>query len=154
RGPFRISSSLPVHPHSRGEDGLICFFICGVGGSPPLAWGRRSKSHGNRASYRFTPTRVGKTPRLTPLRVLKPVHPHSRGEDWRDAAGGYSDYGSPPLAWGRRAKMNSERRVFGFTPTRVGKTVWPARVTRMRAVHPHSRGEDQRVAKYAPIGGG
>ena len=91
---------------------------------------------------RFTPTHVGKTRAPSRSCPLCPVHPHTRGED--DIAGiwtiGYG--GSPPHTWGRLLSAPVSFPVSWFTPTHVGKTVAHSVVSPVRAVHPHTRGED------------
>ena len=71
-------------------------------GSPPHAWGIRHYSRRGRCRVRFTPTRVGNTPRPTlPMRGLS---------------------GSPPHAWGIREGVERPVAEYRFTPTRVGNT--------------------------------
>ena len=60
--------------------------------------------------------------------------------------------GSPPHAWGIRARVRHSRVPFWFTPTRVGNTSgWPARAT-PPAVHPHTRGEYERADAAGQFG--
>src|SRR5580692_12200624 len=68
-GPDPRRHGLPVHPHARGDD--------------------ERHGHRRRRHDRFTPTRVGTTPRPVP-----------------DARG---PVGSPPRAWGRRSHLASGR---------------------------------------------
>ena len=116
------ASRRPVHPHARGDDARSRRLAERADGSPPRAWGRRTATSAQVTSDRFTPTRVGTTPRhrlaragrrFTPTRVgttrrasrAAPghaVHPHARGDD--------ADVGRGP---------------------RIGG-----------AVHPHARGDD------------
>ena len=96
----------------------ICWLF---GGSPPHAWGIRSKTVGYIPCHRFTPTCVGNTYAARYYTPSRPVHPHMRGE--------YTyALGSPITA-------------YRFTPTCVGNTSWRDICAWLCAVHPHMRGE-------------
>src|SRR6266542_393928 len=94
-----------------------------LNGSPPRVWGRQFSLPLLDSIFRFTPTRVGTTPRRVLSAAQLPVHPHACGDD--DIAyllftpcrrftptrvgttlGELSKlafpYGSPPRVWGRR----------------------------------------------------
>ena len=73
---------MTVHPHAGGEN-----VILGCAAT---------------ASWRFTPTRVGKTP--APQLRLEPL------------------LGSPPRGWGKLPLASLTCLADRFTPTRVGKT--------------------------------
>ena len=153
-----------VHPHVRGDDVLMhphvrvrarftptCVGTTAVPvrtetrrvGSPPRAWGRRSRMR----AYISSPL----------------VHPRVRGDDDRDGTGRGRCYGSPPRAWGRRSRRRVASGLGRFTPTCVGTTYCegacfqaPSRFTptcvgtttcgwacrSRRPVHPHVRGDD------------
>src|SRR3990170_2436027 len=97
--------------------------------------------------FRFTPTGVGKTkPRVGCNRDWT-VHPHGRGEDDPAASDTFMLDGSPPRAWGRPRAYPLAKLERRFTPTGVGKTLFPCRVHRRGPVHPHGRGED--IARHA-----
>ncbi len=74
------------------------------------------------AHHRFTPTRVGTTPRASAALISASVHPHACGDDGIVRA--------------------SDGEVIRFTPTRVGTTSWHAARRSRRAVHPHACGDD------------
>ncbi len=59
------SSSTTVHPHASGEDWYSGTTPSEGAGSPPREWGRRREQLRHLELRRFTPTRVGKTPRTT-----------------------------------------------------------------------------------------
>src|SRR5260370_1102027 len=103
---------------------------------------------------RFTPTRVGNTPRLGLLYSEETVHPHARGEyfvlRWR--RGG--DFGSPPRGWGIRPPDEQGPHNIRFTPTRVGNTTLLRGGTIMLWVHPHARGEYPLRQEASTHGGG
>ena len=111
-------------------------------GSPPHAWGKRTRRRNSTPGGRFTPTCVGKTGREAFTLSEKAVHPHMRGEN--GAGGKYRviGVGSPPHAWGKRAGRRSGRISGRFTPTCVGKTTPRARRSSSATVHPHMRGEN------------
>ena len=48
-----------VHPHGRGDNAALCFFIMAYVGSPPRAWGQCHAGLAPDAQLRFTPTGVG-----------------------------------------------------------------------------------------------
>src|SRR5205823_1400401 len=55
----------------------------------------------------------------------------------------WATLGSPPRAWGRRARpRGSGGYVTGSPPRAWGRRPAPSPSTCMRAVHPHVRGED------------
>ena len=94
--------AVSVHPHVCGEDDLFDFQLRLVRGSPPRVWGRLCWLAHFVASFRFTPTCVGKTACRRSRHSRGSVHPHVCGEDglgwaWRRAIAG-----SPPRVWGRR----------------------------------------------------
>ena len=75
------SSSLSVHPHSRGEndDNLPVTVPCS--GSSPLARGKLDNVDASTTQHRFIPTRAGKITLGLARPAGAPVHPHSRGEN-------------------------------------------------------------------------
>ena len=81
----RTSRTLTVHPHPRGEDRIMVYCPDASTGSPPPAWGRQQRPALTCTGWRFTPTRVGKTPSISDRQPSYAVHPHPRGEDipWR-----------------------------------------------------------------------
>ncbi len=137
-----------VHPHVRGEILKPEKTVPFGNGSPPRAWGNPVNVRGAFPLVRFTPTCVGKSPSLKPLRSSTTVHPHVRGEiglaKWMVGAGS----GSPPRAWGNRASVSLLNRLPRFTPTCVGKSVSARRHTACDPVHPHVRGEIVRVGSF------
>src|SRR5690606_30444483 len=86
---------------------------------------------GRLPNHRFTPTRVGKTHKITST--------------------GTSNAGSPPRVWGKRGQPLPRRVGQRFTPTRVGKTGVVGRANLPKAVHPHACGENQRHARRARL---
>ncbi len=73
-------------------------------GSPPPAWGILFFSHCTCLLLRFTPTCVGNTRRRRARRSARSVHPHLRGEYFQTVVNVAPALGSPPPAWGIRAK--------------------------------------------------
>ena len=95
----------PVHPHLRGEYMRTTWRDRMLNGSPPPAWGIRSRHLDGRAMRRFTPTCVGNT-RCSGRSTSSPaVHPHLRGEYATLPATELPFGGSPPPAWGIPGKM-------------------------------------------------
>ena len=77
--------SSSVHPHTRGEYTGVVGIDLDDCGSPPHAWGILPYVPLLKRPWRFTPTRVGNTPR------------EADAAPWVVA-------GSPPHAWGIRAR--------------------------------------------------
>ncbi len=78
-----------VHPHLRGEYRFSAFCLSVIFGSPPPAWGIRSRPYSMKLFKRFTPTCVGNTFLYAGLCV------------WL--------YGSPPPAWGILCRQYTQR---------------------------------------------
>src|SRR5262249_37579877 len=131
-----------VHPHARGEVAKMARGLLVRIGSPPRAWGSRVGHMTNELLFRFTPTCVGKSPRMVSMLSRYSVHPHARGEVVVAVSLVSRTNGSPPRAWGSLCSSHSSSRLFGspprawgsllvvelapnhgrFTPTRVGKS--------------------------------
>ncbi len=130
------------HPHGRGEDISPGWGSQIKAETPPRAWGRPGRQEPRAATWRNTPTGVGKTLNSMQTGWYPQKHPHGRGEDELTSLDGEQTVETPPRAWGRprgRAVMAGQP---GNTPTGVGKT--PRRPVRLclPAKHPHGRGED------------
>ncbi len=131
----------PVHPHVRGEHNTPDQIAQGKIGSSPRAWGTHDETAASEVLGRFIPTCVGNTCFCESSAVLRPVHPHVRGEHEfvQIHVDGY--VGSSPRAWGTLDSVAVRLGRFRFIPTCVGNTTpasWPAKDD---AVHPHVRGE-------------
>ena len=111
-----------VHPHARGDNTSKCLVLILFCGSPPRAWGQLGYGDPACGWERFTPTRVGTTPRPSPPTRPAAVHPHARGDNIGLAEGASHHYGSPPRAWGQRIGLGLSLNLRRFTPTRVGTT--------------------------------
>ena len=96
--------STTVHPHTRGDypKCALCHFL--PSGSPPHAWGLRRGYYEIESGSRFTPTRVGITSRDEAPLDRASVHPHTRGDYVRGGGQFGLAHGSPPHAWGLRAR--------------------------------------------------
>ena len=144
-GKSQTSPSHPpppaVHPHVCGEIPARGRPGSATGGSPPRVWGNPWASDPLSATYRFTPTCVGKS-RLPRCRLARlTVHPHVCGEisaveDVRSTLAG-----SPPRVWGNLWKIICGITRIRFTPTCVGKSDAPAPRSNSAPVHPHVCGE-------------
>ena len=121
--------------------------MAGYCGSPPRAWGRHAVSPRRPALLRFTPTCVGTTISISPMRRAFSVHPHVRGDDFPRPRRDGAAVGSPPRAWGRRGRPSRDRGQRRFTPTCVGTTQPYALRQGTRRVHPHVRGDDPVVTQ-------
>ena len=162
--------SLPVHPHTRGDNSVCAWVAAPPCGSPPHAWGQLCEDAPLPQPHRFTPTRVGTTDLRSRGSGAPAVHPHTRGDNqvgsvmaasavgspphaWgqRRAAAGFCWHalGSPPHAWGQREVPVTIRRPMRFTPTRVGTTKGLADEHPRSPVHPHARGDN--VSPDSPL---
>ncbi len=70
-----------VHPHRCGENKIAATGKIAGEGSPPQVWGKRTADERAFASYRFTPTGVGKTGGVKFVDGRSQVHPHRCGEN-------------------------------------------------------------------------
>ncbi len=73
-------SSVPVHPHARGEHSSAGSWWPWWAGSSPRPWGTRPRIQKLAQQQRFIPTPVGNTLRTATATARSTVHPHARGE--------------------------------------------------------------------------
>ena len=136
-----------VHPHVRGDHAVAAGVGACAAGSPPRAWGSRQAQRRSNPAARFTPTCVG----ITTPRPFAPgsaaVHPHVRGDHSRQAAIQSTYCGSPPRAWGSLRSGNRYAIGARFTPTCVGITEKMAWMINPMSVHPHVRGDHERIGR-------
>ena len=115
---YDIASS--VHPHGRGDNDIKALQFMTYFGSPPRAWGQLKRAGSRDPLLRFTPTGMGTITRQAATARTRAVHPHGRGDNFRDAAAGALNVGSPPRAWGQSARSTQRLALGRFTPTGVG----------------------------------
>ena len=123
-------------------------------GSSPHAWGIRFHVQPRLKGYRFIPTCVGNTAHGADGRGPDPVHPHMRGEYARKAGASSSTRGSSPHAWGIPCGRSNNGGRDRFIPTCVGNTWLGFGAYDTPAVHPHMRGEYQRLDLEPPCARG
>src|SRR5690606_7178818 len=120
---YRPAYRLPtVHPHARGDDVGARGAPTPTSGTPPRAWGRLLEVVNDCLRQRYTPTRVGTTLPFMHAMLLRPVHPHARGDDWQVVPPRRGPLGTPPRAWGRPVLSDFFGEIERYTPTRVGTT--------------------------------
>jgi len=90
----------PVHPHARGEHGVMYSVLLPAGGSSPRPWGTRVTAAADEESSRFIPTPVGNTVHLGQRIQQVSVHPHARGEHRGRNRTAARCGGSSPRPWG------------------------------------------------------
>ncbi len=97
---------------------------------------------------RFIPTGVGNTQSRRVGWLHAAVHPHGRGEHTDSFVMGSRFCGSSPRAWG--TPSTGAVKVFNtrFIPTGVGNTVFFSLLSICSTVHPHGRGEHERLNKF------
>ena len=71
-----------------------------------------------------------------------------RGENNHLVAAQPKRQGSPPRAWGKRARALLYAQDIRITPTCVGKTIMQVIVLCQGPDHPHVRGENQVVGNF------
>ncbi len=133
----------PVHPHARGEHGIIYALLDANFGSSPRPWGTPRSAGGSSDDARFIPTPVGNTPPFTSPWSGWTVHPHARGEHSRGTRRKGINTGSSPRPWGTQDLEYLLMRQRRFIPTPVGNTLRYSATSYFRAVHPHARGEHE-----------
>ncbi len=119
--PTPAPTASAVHPHVRGDCRWCESRPACATGSPPRAWGLRSRG-ATSASWAT-------------------VHPHVRGDCWSISSRMPQSVGSPPRAWGLLFPRRQPARCFRFTPTCVGTAAFRPPALPCRAVHPHVRGD-------------
>ena len=123
-------------------------------GSPPHAWGIPNKLDAARWLIRFTPTCVGNTYCRKGGEHECTVHPHMRGEYVNRTPRNGDELGSPPHAWGIRQSLALGLKFHRFTPTCVGNTDPKPLRHYPFPVHPHMRGEYDRLTFNSTLTGG
>ncbi len=137
----RPLAGFSVHPHVRGDGVMIATIAVDSIGSPPRAWGRLAKLVPDRHVVRFTPTCVGTATATGPQSAATAVHPRVRGDGGRGTGDQGRRVGSPPRAWGRRTNIGIGPIWKRFTPTCVGTAAEETCPPRHSSVHPHVRGD-------------
>ena len=123
-------------------------------GSSPRPWGTLSILCHRYENHRFIPTSVGNTSANTIGLALVPVHPHVRGEHAITSTAVSFECGSSPRPWGTPAGTHPLAVAVRFIPTSVGNTPDNYPCFGNRPVHPHVRGEHNRIpnGRTSPAG--
>ena len=111
-----------AHPRSRGENPDIPDRFLIVEGSSPLTRGKLLEAADNRRLQGLIPAHAGKTPRVRPMRIPRPAHPRSRGENVVTACLPAFARGSSPLTRGKHPRFARGRTDVGLIPAHAGKT--------------------------------
>ena len=130
------------HPHMRGENVLLSLADDDYIGTSPHAWGKQMLELRLRRIPRNIPTCVGKTRSGPRRRPTCQEHPHMRGENLPYNEKRARVTGTSPHAWGKPPPGSSSRSTTWNIPTCVGKTQGCGNRRRVRAEHPHMRGEN------------
>ena len=139
--PSSCPMSPAVHPHVRGDIGVAALQFVQGNGSPPRAWGHRSRCRSISPGGRFTPTCVGTSHPEPDGDPLSGVHPHVRGDIVAYLLSSPLHVGSPPRAWGHLLGPAAQGHGYGFTPTCVGTSGTGGCGHGVAPVHPHVRGD-------------
>ena len=102
RGRADRLSSLPAHPHSRGENVAVAGTLTLVAGSSPLTRGKLLRRDHRRVLRGLIPTHAGKTRHASGAPSLSWAHPHSRGENSERLCRAGRLRGSSPLTRGKQ----------------------------------------------------
>jgi len=111
-----------VHPHGRGDDAAQFLCAFGGGGSPPRAWGRRT--------------------RTLALLLMSTVHPHGRGDDGRRQRPKGSKQRFTPTGVGTTWRQWRHTPGGGVHPHGRGDDDGKKQNLAFNARHPHGRGDD------------
>jgi len=139
------SARRAVHPHARGEHKRMFSASRAVCGSSPRTWGTLPHPRRLLTQRRFIPTHVGNTGQQRHCPRVRPVHPHARGEHQHGLAGLGHQGGSSPRTWGTLIGSGDRQFFARFIPTHVGNTCGEIPTETPTPVHPHARGEHQRL---------
>ena len=113
-----------------------------VSGSSPLTRGKREHSRDDGPHGGLIPAHAGKTPRVRPMRIPRPAHPRSRGENVFGCGRSTIVPGSSPLTRGKLAVDRRDRDSGGLIPAHAGKTSRSTSTASTEWAHPRSRGEN------------
>ena len=91
---------------------------------------------------RLIPAHAGKTNLHYASCTMYRAHPRSRGENHVVENCFSAHFGSSPLTRGKRASASILAEREGLIPAHAGKTCPHPGMTRSRAAHPRSRGEN------------
>ena len=142
-----------VHPHARGEQTSCSPFASACGGSvhPHTCGERKRVQLWRQDQLGSSPRPWGTGLRLDASCATDPVHPHARGEQdpCTEACG--SPSGSSPRPWGTGPPPLLVFVLPRFIPTPVGNSEKQTTTSSFVAVHPHARGEQDRVSRLLDL---
>ncbi len=144
----------PVHPHARGERVKPPNAESACVGSSPRTWGTHAVGVAYHNRIRFIPTHVGNARSIRIDSAARAVHPHARGERNLPGLATESNAGSSPRTWGTPLATVGEVAYIRFIPTHVGNARPCGSECEWTPVHPHARGERQRIRVQRAIGAG
>ena len=110
------------HPHVRGEHRPRQRRKFRYDGSSPRAWGTQQRVVVALSPARIIPTCVGNTHDRLVGHVLRPDHPHVRGEHLSNMVATRGGLGSSPRAWGTHLPAVVGIHRARIIPTCVGNT--------------------------------
>ena len=116
-----------------------------LSGSSPRTWGTWQKYSSRHQVKRFIPTHVGNIRGGVWDIPAKSVHPHARGEHRKKAMSHMQIAGSSPRTWGTSLPKTWINFSAGFIPTHVGNMKESRPDPKRKSVHPHARGEHQKI---------
>ena len=145
-GAPKPTGPTPVHPHERGDCIISNGSSGSSAGSSPRAWGLFTTSPDRLGKGRFIPTSVGIVRFRQCLYWPEPVHPHERGDCLPSDHRLRPRAGSSPRAWGLFGSVARRHQHPRFIPTSVGIVTVPIPLALAFSVHPHARGDCERLS--------
>ncbi len=137
--------SASVHPHIRGELSVPQKSASVGNGSSPHTWGTLPSESHHAVAIRFIPTYVGNSEAVHDIQIIHAVHPHIRGELRCCLRISSMGTGSSPHTWGTLQSSELDRPGDRFIPTYVGNSDSTSSCRSLPPVHPHIRGELEKV---------
>ena len=125
-----------------------------MSGSSPRAWGTLQECYQRCKVYRFIPTCMGNSEKMSMVEGCKTVHPHVHGELTSEGVTFSGEFGSSPRAWGTPHIIMRYKNIYRFIPTCMGNSSIPGRGSAGLTVHPHVHGElnSTSLQKHLSIG--
>ena len=143
--PSTVTWTGRAHPHSRGENIAACMSSMVAPGSSPLTRGTQVAEATPFERSGLIPTHAGKTVIPGQAGRSRWAHPRSRGENARQTRDFAAQWGSSPLARGKRDLRARRGPRLRLIPAHAGKTGRTTVTKLPSGAHPRSRGENTAI---------
>ena len=131
-----------AHPRSRGENRAKFVDDGRNWGSSPLTWGKQPHDSAENSGRGIIPAHSGKTARRRRTLRSRRAHPRSHRENVDGQRETAEEWGSSPLARGKRDHLRDRLHDAGLIPAHAGRTCVRYTGCRRSRAHPHSRREN------------